>query len=480
MQGLILMELREDTGAQGVVRARAFALDPNNAEVMNNYGWFLCTRADTTRGLELLNRAANDPLYPTPEKAYLSAGLCMRRANQLGEAERYFRRALAIRPDLIGALYNLAEVTYERGEAKDAEAFLNRYHARVAADARVARAGREDRALNSDRAPRTASCSSCAAASPTRPRRRSSREAPSVNAAADAPATRLAARRGARPRSASARNLSRADIAQRLRMSVSQVEALELGDYARLPRGTFLRGFVRNYARSWAWIRKRCFAPSARMRPSTRARHRGREPEHPLRSDRPAPVDPYVKAAGSPPSRWSIAFAAMYWWLFVRPAAATPRRRKSTVVVEARSRPRRARSPVRRRCAPIRRRRSRRRSPRKPGTRETGTPEIGTREIGTAEGGSCRSRPRNPRPRRVRTLRGAGLVVYHAGGRCRRGARRRRQRDPPPVQGSSWSRSRTAACKLLLSRVNPAGSVAEVVGKGPFSRRGRQRPPTSR
>ena len=43
--------------------------------------------------------------------------------------------------------------------------------------------------------------------------------------------------------------LSRADIAQRLHMSVMQIEALELGDYERLPRGPFLRGFARNYAR---------------------------------------------------------------------------------------------------------------------------------------------------------------------------------------------------------------------------------------
>ena len=43
--------------------------------------------------------------------------------------------------------------------------------------------------------------------------------------------------------------LSRLDIAQRLHMSAYQVEALENGDYKRLPQGTFLRGFVRNYAK---------------------------------------------------------------------------------------------------------------------------------------------------------------------------------------------------------------------------------------
>ena len=43
--------------------------------------------------------------------------------------------------------------------------------------------------------------------------------------------------------------LSRADAAQRLHMSAYQIEALETGDYSRLPKGTHLRGFVRNYAK---------------------------------------------------------------------------------------------------------------------------------------------------------------------------------------------------------------------------------------
>lgn len=126
MQALILMELREDAGARESFD-RALRLEPNNAEVLNNFGWFLCLRGEHPRGLELLNRAVADPLYPTPEKAYLSAGLCLRRAGRSNEAEQYLRRAVAIRPDLIGGLYNLAELTYERGEMKDAEGFLIRY-----------------------------------------------------------------------------------------------------------------------------------------------------------------------------------------------------------------------------------------------------------------------------------------------------------------------------------------------------------------
>lgn len=43
--------------------------------------------------------------------------------------------------------------------------------------------------------------------------------------------------------------LSVGDIAAKLRMSVSQIDAMERGEYSKLPKGTFLRGFVRSYAK---------------------------------------------------------------------------------------------------------------------------------------------------------------------------------------------------------------------------------------
>lgn len=46
-----------------------------------------------------------------------------------------------------------------------------------------------------------------------------------------------------------ARGMSAADVAQALKLSPRQVEALENGDWAKLPGATFIRGFVRNYAR---------------------------------------------------------------------------------------------------------------------------------------------------------------------------------------------------------------------------------------
>ena len=126
MQALVLMQLREDAAARQAFE-RALSLEPGNSDVLNNYGWFLCLQNETPRALELLMRAATDRRYATPEKAYLSAGLCMRRLGRNTEAEDYLRRAVTIRPDLVGALFNLAALTFERGSVKDAETYMSRY-----------------------------------------------------------------------------------------------------------------------------------------------------------------------------------------------------------------------------------------------------------------------------------------------------------------------------------------------------------------
>jgi len=50
-------------------------------------------------------------------------------------------------------------------------------------------------------------------------------------------------------RAREAQNLTAADVARRLKLSVWQIEALESGRYDQLPGPVFVRGFIRNYAR---------------------------------------------------------------------------------------------------------------------------------------------------------------------------------------------------------------------------------------
>lgn len=149
MQALVYMELREDVPARESFD-QALRLSPNNPEVLNNFGWFLCLRNESERGLAMMQRAASDNMYQSPEKAHLSLGLCLRRMGRDREAEEQLRRAVLIRPDLIGALYNLALLTFERGSTKEAETYLLRYmrtsqpsHDALVLGVRIARANHD-------------------------------------------------------------------------------------------------------------------------------------------------------------------------------------------------------------------------------------------------------------------------------------------------------------------------------------------------
>ena len=114
--------------------------------------------------------------------------------------------------------------------------------------------------------------------------------------------------------------LSRVEMAQRLHMSPLQIEALETGAYTRLPKGPFLRGFVRNYAKALGLDPEAVLASLAQEGPAESA-PRIVVPSQNIRFD---PLherlsNPYIRAAGLAAVVISLAFAAMYWWLFIRP-----------------------------------------------------------------------------------------------------------------------------------------------------------------
>jgi cytoskeleton protein RodZ len=114
--------------------------------------------------------------------------------------------------------------------------------------------------------------------------------------------------------------LARADVAQRLHMSASQIEALEQADYARLPGGPFLRGFTRNYARLLGLDSQALVAMLAEGAPHETA-PRIVVPSQNIRFD---PLGdrfsgPYVRAAAVATVLLVLGFAALYWWFYVRP-----------------------------------------------------------------------------------------------------------------------------------------------------------------
>ena len=70
--------------------------------------------------------AVRNPLYTTPERTYVNAGVCARRAGDTAGAAEFFTSALKIRPDQPQALYQMADLAYARGNYGEAKGYLGR------------------------------------------------------------------------------------------------------------------------------------------------------------------------------------------------------------------------------------------------------------------------------------------------------------------------------------------------------------------
>ena len=70
------------------------------------------------------NAAVKDPLYATPEMAYLNAGTCLLKKKDEKNAEVYLQKALQIQPLLHQAAYQLALIQFNRGEYEQARKSL--------------------------------------------------------------------------------------------------------------------------------------------------------------------------------------------------------------------------------------------------------------------------------------------------------------------------------------------------------------------
>ena len=121
--GLVYANLREDSKAEANFK-RAIELEPNNSESHNNYGTFLCARNRVDESMTQFMEAVKNPLYITPGAAYLNAGICSLKKQDVKNAELYFRNALQVQPDLHAAAYQLALIAFNRGDHLLARGYL--------------------------------------------------------------------------------------------------------------------------------------------------------------------------------------------------------------------------------------------------------------------------------------------------------------------------------------------------------------------
>ena len=123
--GLIYAELKEDKFAHEHFQ-RALRIDPLDSDANNNYGRFLCDRKREDEAIRYFLAALRNPLYKTPERSYVNAGLCMRRRGNTAAAEDYFNKALKVRQAEPQALYQLADLAYIRRQYPLAKDYLIR------------------------------------------------------------------------------------------------------------------------------------------------------------------------------------------------------------------------------------------------------------------------------------------------------------------------------------------------------------------
>ena len=121
--GLVYAMLGERAKAEENFR-QALALAPNDPDIRENWGAFLCGTGRAREALPEFEQVLKDPLYKTPEIALINAGKCSAAIGDTKSAEEYLRRALTTSPGNPIAAYNLALIAYRDKRVGEASAWM--------------------------------------------------------------------------------------------------------------------------------------------------------------------------------------------------------------------------------------------------------------------------------------------------------------------------------------------------------------------
>lgn len=126
IMGLLQIRLKNDDAAERHFR-RSIGEQPDNSDARNNYGVFLCEHGRLDDADEQFQAALKSPLYKNPEQANVNAGLCRLKKGDKAAAVAYFRAALRTAPRHPIALFNMARLSLDAGQALAARGFMQRY-----------------------------------------------------------------------------------------------------------------------------------------------------------------------------------------------------------------------------------------------------------------------------------------------------------------------------------------------------------------
>ena len=125
VRGLVHTALKEYDKAEEDFR-RALGIAPDDPEVNNNYGWFLCETGKERQSIAYFLNALKSPLYETPERAYTNAGRCALKAGDQEGAQNYLLKAVQLSRDG-GAVprFQLATLFYKKNILEESRVYLN-------------------------------------------------------------------------------------------------------------------------------------------------------------------------------------------------------------------------------------------------------------------------------------------------------------------------------------------------------------------
>lgn len=125
VRALIYMAMGETRLAEENFQT-AMRLSPNNPDINNNYGWYLCQNDRVAQSIAYFDAALKNRSYQSPGKALNNAGMCSLKLGDLPAAERYLTQAFQLDPSDPSTNVNLAKTYYMKGDYTRARFYVGR------------------------------------------------------------------------------------------------------------------------------------------------------------------------------------------------------------------------------------------------------------------------------------------------------------------------------------------------------------------
>ena len=128
LRGLIYANLGDEQLAEESFR-RALQLNPRDADVMQNFGYYLCQKKRYPEANALFEQAVAEPKNRDVSRTLLTQGVCQAQAGQWPPAEATLLRSYQLDPGNPSTAVNLSEVLYRRGDYERARYYVRRVNA---------------------------------------------------------------------------------------------------------------------------------------------------------------------------------------------------------------------------------------------------------------------------------------------------------------------------------------------------------------